>query len=76
VLSFNFLERSKSEMTAPQPQFIVNDKGKKTGVLLSVKEYQKLMEDLNDLAIVAERRDEAPITLEEMKQRLEDDCFI
>lgn len=63
-------------MTAPQPQFIVNDKGKKTGVLLSVKEYQKLMEDLNDLAIVAERRDEAPITLEEMKQRLEDDCFI
>ncbi|MDL1978452.1 MAG: hypothetical protein LWX52_10245 [Deltaproteobacteria bacterium] len=63
-------------MTAPQPQFIVNAKGKKTGVLLSVKEYQKLMEDLNDLAIVAERRDEAPITLEEMKQRLEDDCFI
>jgi PHD/YefM family antitoxin component YafN of YafNO toxin-antitoxin module len=63
-------------MTAPQPQFIVNAKGKKTGVLLSLKEYQKLMEDLHDLAIVAERRDEAHITLEEMKQRLENDGLI
>ncbi len=63
-------------MTAPQPQFIVNAKGKRTGVLLSVKEYQKLMEDLHDLAIVAERRDEAPITLGEMKQRLEKNDII
>jgi hypothetical protein len=34
------------------------------------------MEDLHDLAVVAERRDEAPISLEEMKQRLEKDGLI
>jgi len=28
------------------------------------------MEDLHDLAVVAERRDEQPISLDEMKRRL------
>jgi PHD/YefM family antitoxin component YafN of YafNO toxin-antitoxin module len=57
-------------MATPQEQFIVNAKGKKTGVLLSLRQYQKLMEDLHDLAIVAERRKEKPVTLEELKRRL------
>ncbi len=43
----------------------------KTGVLLSVKQYEKLLEDLHDLAVIAERRDEEPIALEEMKRRLQ-----
>jgi hypothetical protein len=30
----------------------------------------KLLEDLHDLAVIAERRDEAPISLEEMQRRL------
>jgi hypothetical protein len=34
------------------------------------RQYQKLMEDLHDLAVVAERRDEAPVALEEVKRRL------
>jgi hypothetical protein len=32
--------------------------------------YSRLMEDLHDLAIVAERRNEKPITAEDMKKRL------
>ncbi len=60
-------------MATPQEQFIVNAKGKKTGVLLSLRQYQKLMEDLHDLAIVAERRKEKPVTLEELKRRLRKD---
>jgi PHD/YefM family antitoxin component YafN of YafNO toxin-antitoxin module len=54
-------------------QYIVNAKGKRTGVLLSLKQYEKLMEDLHDLAIVAERRSEKPISLDELKRRLKDD---
>jgi PHD/YefM family antitoxin component YafN of YafNO toxin-antitoxin module len=57
-------------MVSTQEQFIVNAKGKKTGVLLSLKQYQRLMEDLHDLAIVAERRQEKPIALEELKRHL------
>ena len=53
-----------------QAQYVIDEKGKKTGVLLSLKQYEKLMEDLHDLAIVAERSSEKPTTLEELKRRL------
>ena len=45
-------------------------KGKRTGVVLSLKRYSRLMEDLHDLAVVAERRDEKPVTADDMKKRL------
>ena len=61
------------EKTIRQAQFVVNAQGKKTGVLLSLKHYQKLLEDLHDLAVIAERRDEEPISLEEMQRRLQHD---
>ncbi len=57
-------------MSTLQEQFIVDAKDKKTCVILSLKMYQKLMEDLHDLAVVAERRFEEPISLDEMKLRL------
>jgi hypothetical protein len=57
--------------TTPQAQFVVNAQGKKTGVLLSLKQYQKLLEDLHDLAVIAERRDEEPMALKEIQRRLQ-----
>ena len=63
-------------MSALQEQFVVDAKGKKTGVILSLKRYQKLMEDLHDLAVVAERRSEEPISLNEMKRRLKRDGLL
>jgi hypothetical protein len=56
--------------TLPQAQFVVNAQGKKTGVLLSLKQYQKLVEDVHDLAVLAERHNEEPVSLEEMQRRL------
>ena len=53
-----------------QEQFVVDARGKKTGVILSLKQYEKLMEDLHDLAVVAERRAERSVSLEDMKRRL------
>ncbi len=53
-----------------QAQYVIDEKGKKTGVLLSLKQYEELLEDFHDLAIVAERKSEKPITLEELKRRL------
>lgn len=43
---------------------------KNSRVVLSRKRYEELMEDLHDLAIVAERKDESEIGLEEMTKRL------
>lgn len=57
-------------------QYVVDAKGNKTAVILSIKRYRKLLEDLHDLAVVAERRDEVPITLAELRRRLKDDGSI
>lgn len=39
-------------------------------VVLSRRRYDRLLEDLHDLAVIAERRHEPSISLEEMKRRL------
>ncbi len=63
-------------MSALQEQYVVDTKGNKTAVILSLKRYEQLMEDLHDLAIVAERREEEPISLKEMKRRLQRDGLL
>ena len=63
-------------MAVRQEQFIVDEEGKKTGVILSLKRYQKLMEDLHDLALIAERREEVPLSLDEMKDQLKRDGLL
>lgn len=44
-----------------QPQFITNANGEKTAVILALADYEELMEDLEDLAAIAERKDETCI---------------
>jgi hypothetical protein len=51
-------------------QFLTNEKGRKTAVVLDIDAYEKLMEDLDDLAVIAERRDEATIPHAELKKGL------
>jgi len=63
-------------MAVSREQFVVDAKGKKTAVILPLKRYQRLMEDLHDLGVVAERRSEEPIALEEMKRRLKKDGLL
>ena len=63
-------------MATRQEQFVIDDKGKKTGVIVPVKQYQKLIEDLHDLAIIAERREEETISIDELKSRLSKDGIL
>jgi PHD/YefM family antitoxin component YafN of YafNO toxin-antitoxin module len=63
-------------METMQEQYVVDTKGKKVSVILSLERYERLMEDLHDLAVIAERRDEQPISFEEMKRRLEEDGIL
>lgn len=57
-------------------KFITNANGKKISVILSYKIYKKLLEDLHDLAVIAERRDEQSVSLDEMKYKLKKDGLI
>jgi PHD/YefM family antitoxin component YafN of YafNO toxin-antitoxin module len=51
-------------------QYVVDENGNKVAVILPLTEYQHLKEDLHDLAMVAERRDEGTISIAELKKRV------
>jgi len=49
------------KINALQLQYVTNDAGKKTAVILPIEEFEELLEDIDDLAVLAERRDEPSI---------------
>jgi len=57
-------------MSVVKERHVTRRRGKNARVVLSRRRYERLMEDLHDLAVVAERRDEPTISLEDMKKRL------
>ncbi len=57
-------------------QYLVDDSGKKTAVVLPVEEYEELLEDIHDLAVIAERKDESTTSFDELKKRLEADGLL
>ncbi len=57
-------------------QYVTNQAGEKTAVILPIDEFEELLEDLQDLAIVAERRDEATISHEELLAELKRDGLL
>jgi len=63
-------------MSRLKGQYIVNEKGQKTAAVLSIKEYEELLEDLHDLAVIAERREEPTIPFEKLKKRLKKDGLL
>lgn len=53
-------------------QYVTDDSGEKTAVLIPIADYEDLMEDLSDLAAIADRRSEPTIKhdnfIEELRQ--------
>ena len=56
-----------------EPQFVTSSDGTKEAVIIPIKEYQALQEDLEDLAVVAERRDESTISHKTLLSELKSD---
>ncbi|MEW6687154.1 MAG: hypothetical protein AB1393_13285 [Candidatus Edwardsbacteria bacterium] len=57
-------------------QFIVDEAGIKKAAILPIEDYEELLEDIHDLTVIAERKDESTISLEELKKRLKADGII
>jgi PHD/YefM family antitoxin component YafN of YafNO toxin-antitoxin module len=51
-------------------QYLTDEKGKKTAVVMPIEDYEKLREDMDDLAVIAERRDEETIPHADFKRGL------
>ena len=54
-------------------QYLTDEHGERTAVVLPIGEYEKLLEDLDDLAVVAERRDDPVISHEDFLADLKRD---
>ena len=59
-------------MAQAKRRFLVDERGRRHSVILSMSEYPELMEDLTDLALIAERKEEPRESLESVKSRLEE----
>ena len=57
-------------------RYLTAEDGSRTDVLLPIEEYEALMEDLHDLAVIAERKDEPTSSLEDVKARLKADGLL
>lgn len=67
-------ERGNAEMA--QETYLVGANGRRKAVVVPLKRYRRLMEDLHDLAVIAERRDEEEVSLNDVKERLRRDGLI
>ena len=59
-----------------KPQYIYNKSGEKTFVVLPVKEYEQLLEDLYDLSIIADRREEPRLSFDQFEEGLRKDGLL
>jgi PHD/YefM family antitoxin component YafN of YafNO toxin-antitoxin module len=59
-------QRKGRKVKRSRERFVLDNAGRKNAVVLSIGEYETLLEDLHDLAVIAERLREEPINIEEM----------
>lgn len=57
-------------MKAVKEKFLVDEKGHKTAAALGIDFCKRLLDDMDDLRIIAERKDESSMPLEEVEKRL------
>ena len=62
--------------TALHPEYITDADGRRKAVVLPIGEYEALIEDLADLAVLAERRDEPTTSHHEVIDELRRDGFL
>lgn len=57
-------------------QYLTDNQGQRTAVVLPISDYEKLLEDSEDLAIVAERRDDVTVSHKDFMEGLKQDGAI
>jgi hypothetical protein len=58
------------------PQYIVNDMGNKTSVVLSIEDFETILDDFEDLLVVAERKSESTTAHKDFLKELEEDGML
>jgi hypothetical protein len=58
------------------PEYITDGEGNRKSVILPIREYELLLEDLEDLAAIAERRDEPTLGHDALLEELRRDGLL
>jgi hypothetical protein len=58
------------------PEYITDREGNRKSVILPIGEYEQLLEDLDDLAAIAERRDEPTVSHAALVEELKADGLL
>ncbi len=59
-----------------RPKYIIDENGKKISVIIPFSEFIELLEDIEDLAVVAERREEPTISHEDLLKELREENLV
>jgi hypothetical protein len=59
-------------MAEGKRSYVVDESGNRTAVMLPIEEYEELLEDLQDLAVIAQRRDEPTVPIDVVVEQLEE----
>ena len=73
---FIVLIKEKKDESKQHANSIYHGQSNKTDVVLPLKEYQELMDDIKDLAIVAEKNNEETVSHHEVIAKLKADGLI
>ena len=57
-------------------QYIINESGERSSVILPIEDFEALLEDFEDMAIVIKRHDEPTISHEALKAKLKRDGLL
>ena len=57
-------------------EYVTNRAGEKTAVIVPIDRFEELIEDIEDLAVAAERREEPTITHDQLLTELKQDGLI
>jgi len=57
-------------------QYVTDEAGQRKAVVMPIADYQRLMEDLDDLATIADRRDEPTIPHDKFIEELKRDGIL
>ena len=59
-------------MAEAKRSYVVDESGNRTAVMLPIDEYEGLLDELQGLAVIAQRRDEPTVPLDVVVEQLEE----
>ena len=64
------------DLSELRAQYITDESGERVSVILPMVDFKALMEDIEDLAAVAERRDESTVSHQQLLDELKQDGLL